>query len=70
MALHIDESFSDNQIQAIVSFQGKLIKLLDRNISLAEAIINWIALGYAEDYRSGFITEHNNAAEKAEQALC
>ena len=48
------------------SFQGKLTKLLDRNISLAEAIINWIALGYAEDYRSGFIIEHNNATEKAE----
>ncbi len=70
MALFIDESFSDSQLQAIISFQGKLTKLLDRNITLAEAIINWIALGHAEDYRNGFITEHNNAAEKAEQVLC
>ena len=56
--VHITQnSFSDSQIQAIITFQNKLSTVSDRNISLAEAIINWIALGYAEDYRQGFFPQ-------------
>jgi len=48
------QPFSDYQLQAIIAFQKRLAKTTKRNISLAEAIINWIALGYAEDYRSNY----------------
>ena len=53
-------SFSDSQIQEIITFQNKLSTSSDRNISLSEAIINWISLGYAEDYRNGFFPQNGN----------
>ena len=53
-------SFSDSKIQEIITFQNKLSTSSDRNISLSEAIINWIALGYAEDYRNGFFPQNGN----------
>ncbi|MFC1565245.1 hypothetical protein ACFL6G_09935 [candidate division KSB1 bacterium] len=44
--------FGKNQISAIMKYKTKLEKSTNRNIPLAEAIICWIALGYAEEYRS------------------
>ncbi|MCH7782334.1 hypothetical protein IID62_04645 [candidate division KSB1 bacterium] len=59
MAIHTQSSFSDNQIEAIFSFQSKLKNSRKRSITLSEAIINWIALGYAEEYRNGFFYQEN-----------
>jgi hypothetical protein len=55
MANQGQQPFSEFQLRAIIAFQEKLAKTTKRNISLAEAIINWIALGYAEEYRSGYL---------------
>ena len=54
MAIQVHQTFSESQIKAIITFQNKLKKMTKRNISLAEAITNWIALGYAEEYRNGY----------------
>ena len=40
------------QIQAIFDFRNKIIEKTGRNISISEAIAGWIALGYAEQYRT------------------
>ncbi len=44
--------FGKNQIKAILKYRSKLEKASKRTIPLAEAIICWIALGYAEEYRN------------------
>lgn len=59
MAIHTQSSFSENQIEAIFSFQSKLKNTNKRSITLSDAIINWIALGYAEEYRNGFFYQEN-----------
>ena len=61
MATQNSHSFSDSQLKAIISFQSKLKKTTSRNVTLAEAIVNWIALGYAEEYRSGYLVQENRA---------
>ncbi|MCH8286712.1 hypothetical protein IIB79_09335 [candidate division KSB1 bacterium] len=52
-------SFSDKQLQAIVAYQDRLRNSMKRSVTLSEAIINWIALGYAEEYRNGFFYQEN-----------
>jgi hypothetical protein len=44
--------FGKNQLKAILRYHSKLEKASKRTIPLAEAIICWIALGYAEEYRN------------------
>jgi len=46
-----NQSFSNKQIRAIIDFQNKLSKEEGRVIPLYEAIADWIALGYAEQFR-------------------
>lgn len=38
-------------VQAILNFQVEITKKTGREVSLSEAIANWIAFGYAEQYR-------------------
>lgn len=61
MAINRQQPFSENQIQAIISFQSKLTRINSRTITLSEAIVNWIALGYAEEYRNGYFYQDVNS---------
>ena len=38
------------QIQEILRFQSSISRRTGREVSLSEAIANWIALGHADDY--------------------
>ena len=40
------------QVKAILNFQQELMQKTGRIISFSEAIAGWIALGYAEQYRT------------------
>jgi len=44
--------FRDSQRAAILKYKIYLEKITKRDMPLAEVIINWIALGYAEEYRA------------------
>ncbi|RKY83621.1 hypothetical protein DRQ09_09785 [candidate division KSB1 bacterium] len=44
-------SRKNKQVKAILEFQHQLSREEGRKIPLYEAIANWIALGYAEQFR-------------------
>lgn len=44
--------FKDKQKTAILKYKLSLEKITKRDMPLSEVIINWIALGYAEEHRS------------------
>lgn len=41
-------------VKAILNFQEEISKKTGREVSLSEAIANWIAFGYAEQYRRSY----------------
>lgn len=43
------ESINDEQLQKIVEYRTKMQNLFKRNMSIAEAIICWIAKANSED---------------------
>ena len=51
--------FKKNQLKAILRYRSNLQKIVKRDVSLSEAIINWIALGYAEEYRDLFYVQES-----------
>ncbi len=55
----VDYSFKEEQMQAILKYQAWLRDTTKREISLAEALVNWIALGYADEYRKIYYPEDN-----------
>ena len=47
------------QFQAILDYRNDIVKKYGRDVSMSEAIANWIALGHAEKYRTQHLSYIN-----------
>jgi len=57
VTLKVSDSFREIQLKEIVKFRAKLQEKTKRETTLSEALMSWIALGYADDHRNNFFIQ-------------